>query len=90
MRVVVACAPRPGLAVEVQVDVEEGATVLEAIRTSRLPERFAEIDISSQSVGVWGRACALEARLRAGDRVEIYRPLAVDPKEARRLRARRK
>ena len=90
MRVAVACSPRAGLAVEVDVDVETGATALAAIRASGLLERFAEIDISSQSIGVWGRVCALETRLHEGDRVEIYRPLVLDPKEARRQRARRK
>jgi len=89
MRVAVACSPRPGEAVEVEVRAGPGETALEAIRRSGLLERFAEIDLSVQGIGVWGRPCPLDTPLRDGDRVEIYRPLAVDPKEARRLRATR-
>ena len=90
IRVAVACTPRPGLAVELPVALAPGATALDAIRASGVLERFAELDLSRLPVGIWGRACALETRLADGDRVEIYRPLAVDPKEARRLRARRR
>jgi putative ubiquitin-RnfH superfamily antitoxin RatB of RatAB toxin-antitoxin module len=90
IRVAVACTPQPGEAVEVAVEVDAGSSVLDAIRASGVLDRFAELDISSQWVGVWGRRCALETILSEGDRVEIYRPLAVDPKEARRRRARRK
>jgi putative ubiquitin-RnfH superfamily antitoxin RatB of RatAB toxin-antitoxin module len=90
MRLAVACSPRPGVAAEVEVEVAGGATVLDAIRASGLLERFPEIDISTQAVGVWGRRSALDALVQAGDRVEIYRPLAVEPMEARRRRARRR
>jgi len=48
------------------------------------------IDISIQAVGIWGRTVALDAPLAEGDRVEIYRPLRMDPKEARRRRAQRR
>ena len=47
---------------------------------------LAQCDLS---VGVWGRRCALAAGLRDRDRVAIYRPLTVDPKQARRLRYKR-
>jgi len=90
IRVAVSCSPRAGLAVEVQVDLPRDATLLEAIRRSGLLERFAEIDVSTQALGVWGRVSAPDTRLHEGDRVEIYRPLAMDPKEARRLRARKR
>lgn len=90
IHVAVAITPGPGRAVEVAVEVAQGSSALDAIRASGVLERFAEIDISSQWVGVWGRRCALETILKEGDRVEVYRPLAVDPKEARRRRARRK
>ncbi len=89
LRVAVACSPRSGIAVEIESVVPEGATVLDAIRASGLLERFPEIDISSQAVGIWGKARALDVLVGAGDRIEIYRPLLVDPKEARRLRARK-
>ena len=88
--VTVACTPEAGFAIETAVQVEANATVLDAIRASGVLVRFAQIDISTQSVGVWGRRCALDTALAEGDRVEIYRPLATDPKEARRRRAARR
>ncbi len=89
VRVAVACSPRAGLAVEVEVTVPAGSTALEAIRASGLLERFSEIDVSSQSVGIWGSVQTLDTVVVTGDRVEVYRPLQIDPKEARRLRARK-
>jgi putative ubiquitin-RnfH superfamily antitoxin RatB of RatAB toxin-antitoxin module len=89
LRVTVACSPRAGVATEVALELAAGATAIAAIRASGLLERFAELDLSVQAIGVWGRACALDAPLREGDRVEIYRPLAMDPNQARRLRAQR-
>lgn len=86
----VACTPQAGQAFELDVQVSAGATVLDAIRASGVLSRYPQIDISTQSVGIWGRRCALDAVLGAGDRVEIYRPLAADPKEARRRRAARR
>ncbi len=59
--------------------LEEGATVREALLAAAMP-----LDLP---VGVYGRRVTLEARLADGDRVEIYRPLRADPKEARRRRA---
>ncbi len=89
LHVAVACSPRNGVAAEVALELPEAATAIDAIRASGLLERFPELDVSVQAIGVWGRPCALDARLRDGDRVEIYRPLAMDPNEARRLRAQR-
>jgi putative ubiquitin-RnfH superfamily antitoxin RatB of RatAB toxin-antitoxin module len=89
LHVAVACSPKDGVAAEVALELAAGATAIEAIRASGLLERFAELDLSVQRVGVWGRPCPLDALLRDGDRVEIYRPLVMDPNEARRLRARR-
>lgn len=86
-RVAVACSPSPGTAVEVEIWVRPGATANDAIRASGLMERFAGAGLERQAIGVWGRPCAPEAALRPGDRVELYRPLAMDPMEARRRRA---
>lgn len=72
----------------VVVDVEPGATVADAVAASGLVEAFPEIDARAGPFGVFGEHCAPERALEAGDRVEIYRPLAIDPGEARRLRAR--
>ncbi len=89
LRVAVACSPEANVAVEVAVEVPAGSSVLDALRASGVLERFAGLDVSTRAVGIWGRVCPVETPLRDGDRVEIYRELAVDPKEARRQRARR-
>jgi len=90
LRVAVAWSAREGEACEIDVELPAGASVLDAIRASGVLEVGGAVDISTQAVGIWGRAVSLEARLAEGDRVEIYRPLLLDPKEARRLRARRR
>ncbi len=87
MRVEVAYA-RPDRQRLVTVELAAGATARDAVRASGLAAEFPEIDVERVPLGVFGRACADESVLRAGDRVEIYRPLQVDPKEARRRRAR--
>jgi putative ubiquitin-RnfH superfamily antitoxin RatB of RatAB toxin-antitoxin module len=63
------------------------ASVRTAIETSGVLTAFSSIDLAVNRVGVWNRIVTLGAPLRDGDRVEIYRPLQVDPKEVRRQRA---
>lgn len=72
----------------VTLQLPPGATVRDALRLSRLlPDADATTELLSPlSVGVWGRRCNLEQVLRDLDRVELYRPLRVDPKVARRQR----
>ena len=70
--------------------VPPGTSVGDAIRASGILEHFPEIDLELNRVGVFGEPLRLEAAVRDGDRIEIYRPLAIDPKEARRRRAARK
>lgn len=65
-----------------------GATVAQAIRQSGLLERYPDISLATVRTGLFGKIVTPDTVLRAGDRVEIYRPLTVDPKEARRRRAR--
>lgn len=89
VRVHVAYSPRPGEVDEVQLELPAGSTVQDALAKSLLLQRHAEIDSALPRVGVWGKLRALDAVLRDQDRVEIYRPLQVDPKEARRLRYRK-
>jgi len=69
------------------VEGEPGMTVQEAIERSGILELHPEIDLSKNKVGVFGKAARLDAVLYPGDRVEIYRPLIADPKEARKKRA---
>lgn len=65
----------------------EGATVEHAINASGLLNHFPEIDWADIKVGIFGSVCKLDQPLRQADRIEIYRPLIHDPKEARRQRA---
>lgn len=65
-----------------------GSRVETAVRASGLLEEFSEIDLAKNRVGVFGEPTRLDAVLQGGERVEIYRPLVADPKEARRRRAR--
>lgn len=72
-------------ATRVAITLDEGATLARAIDRSGIIERLS-LDRASISFGIFGKRAELDAHLRDGDRVEIYRPLIVDPKEARRRR----
>lgn len=61
------------------IEVPDESTVEEAIRRSGILKSFPQIDLAAQKVGVFGRLVKLDAPLRAGDRVEIYRPITCDP-----------
>lgn len=87
--VVVAYSPAPRQVEQVSVTLPGGSTVSDALRASGLLERHPEIDLAGLRLGVWGKLRAPADPLRDGDRVELYRPLKVDPKEARRQRQRR-
>jgi uncharacterized protein len=81
------CYPLPdGKSVSSTLELQDGATVREAVDASGILTRHPEIDLSVQKVGVFGRVQALDATLADHDRVEIYRPLKVDPKMARQRR----
>ncbi len=84
---VVFCAG-PGLVDCTSLRLPPGTTVVDALRASRVLERHPTLG-PAPPVGVWGRMESLGHPLRDRDRVEVYRPLTVDPKEARRLRYRR-
>ena len=70
------------------LDVPPGCTLAEAIERSAIREEFPGLVVDFDAVGIFGRKAPAGQVLRAGDRVEIYRPLIADPKEARRKRAR--
>ena len=61
------------------VGVPEQATVREANEASGIVRAFPALDLSTQKVGVFGKSVSLEARLEAGQRIEIYRPITADP-----------
>lgn len=71
------------------VELDAGARVGDAIQASPFPQRFPEQARETLTVGVFGKLCELDQPLRDGDRIEIYRPLLIDPKQARRQRAQR-
>jgi putative ubiquitin-RnfH superfamily antitoxin RatB of RatAB toxin-antitoxin module len=66
-----------------------GACVLQALRASGVLRLVPDAELAKVPLGIWGRPARLDAALRQGDRVEIYRPLQVDPKLARRERFRK-
>jgi len=74
----------------IALEVGEGASVREAIERSGILQRYPEIELARGRVGIFGRQVELDASLCDGDRVEIYRPLVADPKQARRERAERR
>jgi putative ubiquitin-RnfH superfamily antitoxin RatB of RatAB toxin-antitoxin module len=69
------------------VAVEAGSTIEMAIMQSGILQIFPDIDLSKQSVGVFSEPRRLTDIVSPGDRVEIYRPLCIDPKESRRKKA---
>lgn len=78
----------------IELTVPLGTTAMEAAKLSGIAEHFPEIDLETAKMGIFGQALGgkgadspREYRLAAGDRVEIYRPLIADPKEARKRRA---
>lgn len=86
MRVVVACAP-PGREAQVTVDLPDGATVADAVERSGLVAGLG-LDPARLAWGIHGQRARPDTPLADGDRVEVLLPLRVDPKSARRLRAR--
>ena len=67
--------------------VPEGATVAEAIKFCGILEKYPEIDLAANKLGIFGKLAKPDTVLRDKDRIEIYRPLIADPKEVRRKRA---
>lgn len=72
-----------------QLKTDEGCTVGDAILQSGILAEFLEIDLTTAKVGVFSERASLDDTLKPNDRVEIYRPLQIDPKQARLLRAKK-
>ncbi|WP_309043811.1 RnfH family protein [Marinobacter sediminicola] len=91
LRVEVAYA-RPDKQEIISVQVPDGATAVDAARLSGITTIFPEIDVDSINMGIFGKVIKKPAdhELRDGDRVELYRPLQIDPKQARLNRAKKK
>jgi putative ubiquitin-RnfH superfamily antitoxin RatB of RatAB toxin-antitoxin module len=81
VEVVYALAERQAL---VSITIPAGATAGDALEQSGIARQFPEQDLSACKLGIWGRLADRDQLLKDGDRVEIYRPLNIDPREARR------
>jgi putative ubiquitin-RnfH superfamily antitoxin RatB of RatAB toxin-antitoxin module len=77
----------PGRQEVVVLELTEGATVALAIAASGMANLFDDFDADTSRLGIFSRKVGPDHALRDGDRVEVYRPLVIDPKEARRQRA---
>lgn len=73
----------------ISVQVDEETTIERAIHLSGILVIFPEIDLSQQKVGIFGKVKELNEIVKDGDRIEIYRSLLIDPKEARRRKAKK-
>jgi len=80
------CYALPAVQTLIALELPAGATVRDAIVASGVLARHPEIDLAKLKVGVYGKIRPLDATLAGHDRVEIYRPLIVDPKAARQRR----
>lgn len=81
------CYATPSKQVQIALSVEESCTVELAIKRSNILLQFPEIKLANIAVGIFGQRVKLDSNVQAGDRIEIYRSLIIDPKEARRLKA---
>lgn len=79
-------SPRPREVRETALTVEEGCTVAQALQSSGLLAGLSALELLELSCGVWGRKVPPDHVVQAQDRIELYRPLTVDPKVARRER----
>jgi len=75
---------KPQRAVQLSVELDDGATVKDALDRSGILARCPDIDLAVNKVGVWGKAVELESKLEDGARVEIYRAITCDPKTVKR------
>ena len=73
----------------ISLSMPAGSTVQDAIIQSHILNQFPEIDLTRQKVGIFSKIVSLSQIVCDGDRVEIYRPLSVDPKQARQLRVKK-
>ena len=67
-----------------RLEVPEGSDVEKAIELSGILQQYPEIDLTQQKVGIFGKLAKLDAAVKEGDRVEIYRKITVDPKLVKR------
>jgi hypothetical protein len=85
MQVAVAYS-EPANQIWLRIEVPEDCTLEQAIIRSGILRQFPEIDLTAQTVGIFGKQAKLDVALKAGDRVEIYRAVTADPKTTPRRR----
>ncbi|MFV9988832.1 MAG: RnfH family protein [Coxiella endosymbiont of Dermacentor nuttalli] len=83
------CCATPKKQLEILLEVEKNSTVVMVIRRSDILQQFPEINLTKACVGIYGKRVTLSTSVQDGDRIEIYRSLLIDPKQARLLRAQR-
>lgn len=88
MRLTVVHSPAPRQVREWALELPPGATVLRALQASGIAAEDPALELDAAGVGIWGRKARLDDLVHEGDRIEVYRPLRVDPKVARRERFR--
>ena len=89
IRVEVAYA-RPGIQTLLEIRVRPDSTIANAIASSGILDRHPEIVLTDENVGIFGKPASLRHPVKQGDRIEIYRPLLMDPLAARRARAQKR
>ena len=77
----------PNVQTVVELQLEEGATAIEAVQQSGILDTHDELQNQALSLGIFSKGCEYDHVLKEGERVEIYRPLLADPKEIRKRRA---
>ncbi len=77
----------PGEQTLLKLPVTPGTTVADAVQASGILQKYPEIDLTVNKLGIFGKLTKADTVLRDKDRIEIYRPLIADPKEVRRKRA---
>ncbi len=69
-----------------RLEIPDGSTVQQTIELSGLLNHYPHIDLESQKVGIFGKLAKLDAPVKEGDRVEIYRKITADPQQVQRRR----
>ena len=86
VKVTVAYSPAPRLVHEWTIDLQSCSTAKQAVLKSGVLREFVGLDLATLNLGIWGKHVSLNHVLVNHDRIEIYRPLRVDPTVARRER----
>jgi uncharacterized protein len=80
----------PQRQVVIPLEVADGSTVTQVIECSGILLQFSELDVMTMAVGIFSKPVKLDHPVQFGDRVEIYRPLLIDPKQKRRVKAQKR